>query len=217
MQKPEAVLFDWDNTLVDTWPVIGKAINAAHRAMGMKEWTDQEIRLKVARSLRDVFPVIYGDRWLEAKDVYYQAFSEIHLDMLKPLPKAEQVLQKYSTEIPFTGVVSNKTGIYLRNEAKQLGWEKYFNTLVGATDAPKDKPAPECVHVALKESGIDISDDNYDMQNIWFVGDSPVDVECAKNIGCVSVLVREGELDDDEFYVKPDVHIQKCEDLMDLI
>ncbi|MCP4393293.1 MAG: HAD family hydrolase [Alphaproteobacteria bacterium] len=216
IQKPHAVLFDWDNTLVDTWPTIGKAVNAAHRAMGMREWSDKEIRLNVARSLRDVFPIIYGDRWEEAKDVYYQTFSEVHIDMLKPLPKAEQVLKKYADTIPFIGVVSNKTGKYLRAEASHLGWGKYFKSLIGATDAPKDKPATDCVSVALQNSSMNISDKD-NMQNLWFVGDSPVDIECAKNVGCVSVLVRKGKLDDDEFPVKPDIHVQTCEELIDLI
>tara|TARA_R100001086_G_scaffold137349_1_gene71705 strand:- start:1375 stop:1527 length:153 start_codon:yes stop_codon:yes gene_type:complete len=36
---PRAVVFDWDNTLVDTWPIIHDALNHTFRAWGLREWT----------------------------------------------------------------------------------------------------------------------------------------------------------------------------------
>ena len=34
LTPPKAVLFDWDNTLVDTWPCIGRATNITLETMG---------------------------------------------------------------------------------------------------------------------------------------------------------------------------------------
>ena len=34
LRLPQAALFDWDNTLVDTWPVIHEAMNTTLSAMG---------------------------------------------------------------------------------------------------------------------------------------------------------------------------------------
>jgi len=41
---PRAVLFDWDNTLVDNWPTIHDALNATFAAMGHPAWTLAETR-----------------------------------------------------------------------------------------------------------------------------------------------------------------------------
>ncbi|PPR65951.1 MAG: hypothetical protein CFH03_00782, partial [Alphaproteobacteria bacterium MarineAlpha3_Bin2] len=37
--KPRAILFDWDNTLVDSWPTIIDALNVTLEAYGKTPWT----------------------------------------------------------------------------------------------------------------------------------------------------------------------------------
>src|SRR5690606_14743210 len=97
-------------------------------------WRDEEIRARVAGSLRDTFPKIYGDRWEEARDIYYKAFGDVHLDMLTTLAGAESLLRMVSDAGLYLGVVSNKTGRYLRAEAEHLGWSRFFGRIVGAQD-----------------------------------------------------------------------------------
>ena len=81
-------------------------------------------------------------------------------------------------------VVSNKQGYLLRREARHLGWDRVFHSLVGATDAELDKPAREAVTLALAESGVGLGPE------VWFVGDTDVDMACAHNCGCTAVLLR---------------------------
>lgn len=183
LPSPRAILFDWDNTLVDTWPCIGKATNITLEAMGLAPWSDDEIRARVAGSLRDTFPKIYGDRWEEARDIYYKAFGEVHLAMLAGLPNAEDVLAISNRARLYLAVVSNKTGKYLRAEADHLGWAGYFKKIVGAQDAHRDKPDPAPVHLALSTGNIQPG------PNVWFVGDAPIDVACGRAAGCTTVLV----------------------------
>jgi phosphoglycolate phosphatase len=183
LRFPRAILFDWDNTLVDTWPCIGKATNLTREAMGLAPWSEAEIREKVAGSLRDTFPAIYGARWEEARDIYYRAFEATHLEMLRAIPGAQTLLAGAANAGIHLGVVSNKTGEYLRAEAAHLGWTKYFGRLVGAQDATRDKPAPEPVHLALRDSRIPAG------RHVWFVGDAPIDVECGRGAGCTTVVI----------------------------
>jgi len=183
LPRPRAILFDWDNTLVDTWPCIGRATNITLEAMGHKPWTEPEIRQRIAGSLRDTFPAIYGDRWEQARDIYYRAFADIHLEMLQVCVGAEAMLRDAVAAGIYLGVVSNKTGKYLRAEANHLGWTDMFGRLVGAQDAARDKPAADPIHLALSDSGIAAGPE------VWFVGDAPIDVECGRNAGCTTVFV----------------------------
>lgn len=204
LPRPRAILFDWDNTLVDTWAVTGRAVNITLETMGHKPWTEDEIRTRVAASLRDTFPKIYGDRWQEARDVFYKAFEEVHLDLLRQMPGADAVLKQAKGLGIYLGVVSNKAGKYLRKEAGHMGWDAYFAKLVGAQDAQRDKPALEPVHMALAGSAIDLGPD------VWFVGDASIDVECGLAGGCTTVLVRR------EHYQgpAPDLHVADCSELL---
>src|SRR5258708_449296 len=103
------------------------------------------------------------------------------------------------------GVVSNKRGRFLRLEAERLGWTGHFGRLVGAADAALDKPAVEPVDLALAESGIPRGRD------VWFVGDTDIDMHCAINAGCLPVLLRREPLQAGEFDAyPPPLHLRDC-------
>ena len=65
--RPRAILFDWDNTLVDSWPVIHQSLGATFDAMGHEPWSFEETKINVRLSLRDSFPKMFGDRWQDAR------------------------------------------------------------------------------------------------------------------------------------------------------
>ncbi|MEX0808134.1 MAG: HAD hydrolase-like protein [Dongiaceae bacterium] len=181
---PKAVLFDWDNTLVDNWEVIADAMNATLSAMGHPIWTLEETRVRIRASLRDSFPKMFGDRWPEAREIYYRAFAAHHLDKLQPMDGAADLLRALHQRGLYLGVVSNKHGQYLRAEAERLGWTSMFGAIVGAGDAAQDKPAPDPVIRALLPSGIAPG------PVVWFVGDADVDMQCGIGTGCRPVLLR---------------------------
>ena len=183
LPPPRAVLLDWDNTLVDNWTTITEAFNTTLIAMGQQPWTIGETRTRVRASLRDSFPRLFGKRWQEAKRIYVEAFAIRHLQTLQPLPEAETLLRALGERSLWVGVVSNKTGTFLRKEVRHLGWGRYFRRVIGAGDAPNDKPAPDPVHLALAESGVAAGPE------VWFVGDTEMDMECAHASGCVPVLL----------------------------
>ena len=187
LPPPRAMLFDWDNTLVDTWATIHEALNFLMRAMDKPEWSLADTRAKVRLSLREAFPLHFGERWEEARDIYLQHFRAIHLERLTPLPGREAMLRGLAGRGIYLGVVSNKTGDLLRREVAGLGWSDLFGSIVGAGDAPIDKPACEPVRMALAPSGVSAGDD------VWFIGDTAVDMECAENSGCVGVFLGKSE------------------------
>lgn len=209
-QPPKAILFDWDNTLVASWPIIQKALQETMEAMGQPVWDLDEVRRRSQASASEAFPELFGERAKEALEIYYQAFARVHMELLSPMPFALELLEKIQNTMPqtFLGVVSNKRADLLRKEVKHLGWENIFAKLVGAGEAHRDKPDSAPVHLALKGT-LNPSPD------VWFVGDSAVDVLCAQNSGCVSILVRPKEWPKTAFAgqeVFPDFSFANCRD-----
>lgn len=188
--RPAALLFDWDNTLVDSWDLLHRCMNATLSAMGHEPWSAAEVRERMRASLRDAFPALFGERWQDARSVYYESFERFHLDHLRPLPGAEELLRQARDAGLYLAVVSNKTGRYLRQEVAHLGWQDLFGTVVGAQDAPADKPDPVVVRMALEPSGLAAG------RHVWFVGDTDIDMRCAVNAGCHPVLIGDGQQDD---------------------
>ena len=209
--RPRALLFDWDNTLVDSWETIHAALVVTFEAMGHEPWTMAETKLRVARSLRDSFPVLFGERWEEARQLYLDTFTAIHLQRLKPIEGAEALIAELTAAGFYLGVVSNKTGAVLRREAEHLGWMPRFKRLVGAGDAPVDKPMAAPLLLALEGSGISCAE-------TWYVGDTALDLECAKNAGCFGVLLGARALEEETFArFPPDLHLPSCMALQEYV
>lgn len=209
---PRAILFDWDNTLVDSWVCIQESYNMTFRHFGMPEWDMAETQANVAKSLRDSFPSMFGERWEEAREVFTSSFEAIHLSHLKPLPGAGDMLDALAEAGIYLGVVSNKRGAFLRTEVEVLGWASKFGGLVGANDAEADKPHPAPVHMALGNSGIKPGRD------VWFVGDSPIDMQCGIAAGCAPVLMRPEDPRPGEFDAHPPLcHLTCCDAIVALV
>lgn len=213
LPRPKAILFDWDNTLVDSWVVIHHAMTATFEAMGMQPWTLEECRQNVRKSARDSFPLLFGDRADEATAVFYRTYEADHLAKLRALPGAEAMLAALAeTGDLLLGVVSNKRGTLLRLETAALGWDRYFARIVGANDALRDKPAPEVVDFTLAGSGIAAG------PAVWFVGDTDIDILCAHNSGCTPVLLRREAPAEGEFgAVSLGGHADSCETFRRLV
>ena len=206
--RPKAILFDWDNTLVESWPTIESALNSTFAAFGLRQWTSAEIKARVRRSLRESFPPLFGERWEKAAAHYYDAFAAIHLKKLTPAAGARRMLEELAGSGIALGVVSNKKGDVLRRESAHLGWDSYFGRVIGAQDAARDKPCVDVVDLALQGSGITRGPD------VWFVGDTEIDLECAAAAGCVGVLLRDSKPGPDEFRAfPPDWHFHDCQAL----
>lgn len=210
--RPKAILFDWDNTLIDSWPVIHDALNATLTNFGLAPWTIDQTQKRVRQSLRDSFPGLFGKRWVEAGDFFYERFSAIHLEKLHPFPDAKPMLDGLMQLGVYLGVISNKKGDFLRREVNYLGWNGYFGGLVGAMDANKDKPAAEPVDLALMGSGVARGG------GVWIAGDADIDIQCAINAGCIPVLLRQEPPQDGEFNAhKPFCHFSRHLDLLNYI
>jgi phosphoglycolate phosphatase len=183
LPRPKAVLWDWDNTLVDGWAAIAAGLNAAFRAHGLPEWTLEEVKARVRRSLRETFPEMFGPAWEQARDTFYAEVRARHLAVLTPMPGAAAAIEAVSAAGLPQGVISNKQGPLLRAEAAHLGWAGHFRALLGAGDAAADKPDPAPFRMALDAL------EQAAGPEIWYVGDTALDMQAARAAGCTAVLL----------------------------
>jgi phosphoglycolate phosphatase len=199
---PKAILFDWDNTLIDSWAVIHAAMNHTLVELGQEPWSRLEIETRARLSLRDSFPTLFGADWPRAEKLFYDHFGAIHLSHCSALPGVAELLEYLATRQVYLAVVSNKRGAFLRKESTHLGWDRYFSVLAGAGDAVRDKPALDHVEFALQAADVRAGPD------VWFVGDTDIDLHCAHEAGCIPVLVRPAAPLNGEFNDHPPVLYQ---------
>ena len=204
-RRPSVLLYDWDNTLVDGWAAITAALNAAFTAFGQILWTVDETRNRVRVSMRDSFPVMFGNEWEHARDVFYSHFSDQHLDHVNPIGGIPEVLEAGAAWPQ--GVVSNKAGAFLRREVIHLGWSRFFGPVIGAGDATADKPDPAPIHLALSQ--LDQTAD----RSVWYMGDTALDMVAARAAGVTSVLLGNADHDGGVERAAPHIHFPSAHDL----
>lgn len=197
--RPRILLYDWDNTLVDAWAGVAAALNETFRAFDLPEWTVAETRERVRLSFRESFPVLFGpDRWEEARDLFLRAMEANHLRHVTPMHAAGALLDAGAAWVQ--GVVSNKTGRFLREEVSALGWDRHFQVVIGAGDAVADKPDPAPIRLALDRLGAAAGPE------VWYLGDTAIDMQAARAAGCTAVLLGDAAHDGGIARAAPDLH-----------
>lgn len=181
--QPEAIIFDWDNTLVSTFELLKVSVNKTLSHFEMPTWTDQEIRQRSQLSAKDSLPLVFGNRWPLALEVFTKAYQAHAAELLQPLPGALSLLQANQRLNIRMAIISNKRADILRQEIQGLGWEAFFDVVIGSGDLELDKPSPVPVQHVLKEMRLSKG------VNVWFVGDMPVDWQCAEASGCLPIPI----------------------------
>jgi phosphoglycolate phosphatase len=157
----------------------------------------ETVLARVRKSLPESFPPMFGAEWERARDIFYAEVRGCHLEVLSPMPGAAAAIAAAGALAP-QAVVSNKQGALLRAEAAHLGWAARFGALVGAGDASADKPSPAPLLMALDRLGVPAS------AQVWYVGDTALDMQAARAAGCRAVLLGDAAHDGGVSATTPD-------------
>ena len=118
-------------------------------------------------SLRESFPLHFGDRWEEAREIYLERFRAIHLDRLSAAarPRGDAARARRRTASISAWSATRPARCCAARSSGSAG-PGYFGSVVGAGDAPADKPGRDPVHLALDGSGVAAG------REVWLVGDT---------------------------------------------
>lgn len=198
LPRPQAVIFDWDDTIVNTWRIIHAAINVTLEHMDHAPWSEDEARQHIGPPARVLFSGLFGeDKWQEADAVFIKAYADSIDGNIRVHDSAEDILKFFQqAQVPMV-CLSSKRGSVLRREVTHLGFDQYFQNIIGAGDAPQDKPDRAAVLHVLQPTGIAAG------QGVWLVGDGATDMICAHGAGLTPVLLETKLPDADKIAATP--------------
>jgi len=205
----KVILWDWDNTLADTFGAIFAAQNDARVQYGLTPWTKEESKAAMNTSGRNLIKDVFGEEKAAEVRAYFLTRYAKHADALELKEGAKEVL-KTAKELGFINILaSNKAGPILRNEVAAMGISDYFDRLIGAEDTPNDKPSKDFTDAALL--GVDV-------EKIISIGDGKADIQMAHNYpNGIGVLVWTNP-DSGEFNeIKPDYTAQTLTHVIELL
>ncbi|MBV0899239.1 MAG: HAD family hydrolase [Wolbachia endosymbiont of Fragariocoptes setiger] len=175
-----AVLFDWDNTLVNTQDNIFNAIQHTIESMG---YSNKSPNRNSHESRKDFMIGLFGNQWKKATEIYQEYLNQALLQNITLNQGVEEMLKTLKSYNIYLAIVSNKKNTNLRQEVAHFRLDHYFNKVVGSGDTDEDKPSAKPILFALEKSSISIN-----QKNVFFVGDSITDILCAKNANCLPIV-----------------------------
>lgn len=196
MPNKTLILWDWDNTLIDTFEAIFAAQNDTRVHYGLPKWTREESKNAMNTSGRNLIKDVFGtDKAAEAR-AYFLACYERHAAEIQLKEGALDILAFTKAKGFINVLASNKAGSILRNEAQTLGVFTYFARVIGAEDAHSDKPSKDFTDAAI---------DGFMFENIMSIGDGKADIQMAHNYDeGVGILVWTNPHSPEFSEIKPD-------------
>ncbi len=169
-----AVLFDMDGVLLHSFEAWALVVDAAARAFGHPPVSREAFRAIYGQGTPGDVDNFFPDQTVESVDAYYEAHFAEYAGAVEVDPGAADILAALDARGVGTAVITNTPSALARQmlERASLG----PNAVVGGSDVPKPKPAPDMVVRACEVLGVEPWD-------ALVVGDSPYDKQAAAAAG----------------------------------
>lgn len=177
------VIFDLDGTLADSLRDIAAALNHVLGELALPRFADAEIERMVGDGARMLIRRALGPR-AELEERALAAFQARYFEALAVHTRAydgiDSLLDALEARGVPTGVLSNKPHAATVELVRGLFPRHPFTLVLGTRDERTKKPDPSGALEIASAMGRSAGE-------IFFVGDTPVDVETAARAGMISV------------------------------
>lgn len=186
--KDKIILFDLDGTLIDSTEAVYEAICEAFKHFQRPLPSRQAVVSQIGNTLEYMFSTldVESSALSDFIGVYRAHYGKICNDKTYLLESARDAILQ-AKEFASLGVVTTKLGKHSKILLNNFGVLKYFNCVIGREDVKEAKPSAEPILLALKSMPKGIARDN-----IYMVGDTPLDIQAANNANIKSIGILSG-------------------------
>jgi len=189
-EQLQAILLDFDYTLVDSSQGAIDCIDFALKALGLSPVSDEAACRTIGLSLPDTLIQLAGTQHADKRD----AFTRLFVQRSDEVMAAKTTLFAWTPEVVRAlkerglalGIVSTKYRRRIEAVLEREHMLGLFDAIVGGEDISPHKPDPASLLLALERLGVR-------PENALYVGDSVTDAEAANRAGIPFVAVLSGK------------------------
>jgi phosphoglycolate phosphatase len=191
-ERPRAVLFDLDGTLIDSAPDLAGAANDLRHELGLPPAPFERLRPMVGAGARgmlgaalDVKP---GDeRFDPLRERFLAIYEQRMTRQTRPFAAMLPVLDGLEAAGLAWGIVTNKASRYTVPLVAALGLQHRAAAVIAGDTTPHSKPHPEPLFEAARRLRLP-------PEQCWYVGDDHRDIKAGHAAGMTTVAVGWGYL-----------------------
>jgi len=186
---PDAIFWDWDGTIVDSYEFLNDVYNHVLVTLGFEPLGEGEYRQYFGKKPKnEIFEALFGNKKDDALRLYTQ-YSLENNHKIQPFEGIHDTLKLLQDKGVLMGIVTIKKKELVMKELNHTGLSSFFPIVIGAGDAVEEKPSAAPLKLATKKAKLDVN-----KQNIWYVGDTENDILCAQNAGFPFLFLK-GHID----------------------
>lgn len=221
--KARLIVFDLDQTLIDSTACICNSMNAALKSAGAKELPHEKIRPHIGLPIKRFLEVLLKhtlpnlkeaelkEKTIKGIQVYKEYFKKNCNQECRLYPNARETieeLEKRGKKLAIATTAKLELAVSL---LKYLGILDSFEAIIGEEDLHQVKPDPESIYLITEKLGIP-------PEQTIMVGDTVMDMEAGKSAGTHTIAVDYGVDTPEELKsVSPDGIIHDIKDVLDYI
>ncbi|MEM7257744.1 MAG: HAD-IA family hydrolase [Pseudomonadota bacterium] len=195
--KPAAVFFDLDGTIIDTAPDMGGALNRLLIRHERPQVCEQDYRPHVSHGSIALLKLGFTElqnasktnpQLLTLRDEFLNEYETHVAAESRLFDGIEQIFERLETRgIPW-GVITNKPEYLTIKLLDELDITRRCCCIVGADTAARAKPHPEPMELACRTTGVTA-------QACLYVGDAERDIQAGRAVGMTSLIAGWGYID----------------------
>ena len=176
----KGVVFDLDGTLVDSLSTTFDAFNHAIVQSGGKTHTPAEIMAHFGTGEGQIFAKILGQEKAESAYALSCSYMDENMKRVPLHSGVGELLEKLKSENIPISIFTGRSWVTTKMILAHHGLLDRFITVVANDHVSQPKPSPEGLRLALSRMKLL-------PEEVFFVGDSPVDIMAGKTAGSPSI------------------------------
>jgi phosphoglycolate phosphatase-like HAD superfamily hydrolase len=180
----QGIIFDLDGTLGNTLPVCYAAFRHAFQVFLNRYYSDDEITSLFGPSEEGIIKRLVPSQWQACVKTYHEEYEKAHLICDKPFPGIKQTLNLCKQKNVGVAIVTGKGEISAAISLRYLGIKDYFDEVIPGS--PERGIKPLAIQSVLAKW-------NLLPQHVAYVGDSPYDMQAAKEAGVIPLAAAWAE------------------------
>lgn len=185
--KPQALIWDWNGTILDDWKLCFAIENEMLRERGMPEITEDWYLAHFSFPIRRYYEKMGYTFGTESFERVSECFSERYNARYAACTLragVRDVLQKAQAAGMLQTLLSVTMQDDLERQTERFGVSRYFCSILGQRDI--------LGHSKTERAGAYLAETRIDPATVLLIGDTDHDVETARAVGCACALLTGG-------------------------
>lgn len=185
--KPTAIIFDLDGTIVDSRAIILQCLKHTANGVYGHDHSDEKLLAEVGIPLIQEMQTLVPEDPYNAVQVYRNFYHSLEHKEPPAFPGMQELIASlHESGLPL-GIATSKLREGMESDLAYNQLIDMFDCLIAADDVVNPKPNPEPLLTVAAQLGVNPSE-------CWYVGDSTFDMIAAQRAGMKAVAVLWGNM-----------------------